>query len=115
MEAGTGSVGVEFAGTAVSSPGQNLKGPIEQADNSAQGLTKRNNESIWQERYCRGYFLLNVAPEKVSAQLYGRESSVRFVPEPRADLQSQGPHQQHPVILGTSHWPISPLLLVIIT
>lgn len=63
-------MGVEFAGTAVSSSGQ--KGPIEpKAGDYARGMIKRNEEMQWQEGYYRGYFILTVAPEQATAQFYG--------------------------------------------
>ncbi|KAK2612725.1 hypothetical protein QQS21_001176 [Conoideocrella luteorostrata] len=67
---GNGAVGVEFGGTAVSSSGQ--KGPIEPvAGNAARGMIRRNEELAWQEGYYRGYFHLNITPEKATAQYYG--------------------------------------------
>ena len=70
METGEGAIGVEFAGTAVSSTGQ--KGPIEPvAGDKARGMVGRNDEMQWQEGYYRGYYSLAVTPKEVSAQFYG--------------------------------------------
>ncbi|KAG8424505.1 hypothetical protein J3458_001288 [Metarhizium acridum] len=67
---GNGAIGVEFAGTAVSSSGQN--GPIEPvAGDNARSLVKRNEELGWQEGYYRGYFQLTITPEEATAQYYG--------------------------------------------
>ena len=67
---GEGAIGVEFAGTAVSSSGQT--GPIEpKAGDYARGMIKRNDEMQWQEGYYRGYFILNLSPKQATAQFYG--------------------------------------------
>lgn len=74
-ESGAGAVGVEFAGTAVSSSGQ--RGPIEpNAGDYARAMISRNEEMMWQEGYYRGYFHLSVTPEKVSAQFFGEYNSL---------------------------------------
>lgn len=73
-DSGKGAIGVEFAGTAVSSSGQS--GPIEpKAGDYARGMVARNEEMQWQEGYYRGYFRLAVTPEKATAQFYGTLSS----------------------------------------
>ncbi|KAI9151367.1 Alkaline phosphatase D [Paramyrothecium foliicola] len=72
-ESGSGAMGVEFAGTAVSSTGQ--RGPIEPtAGNYARNMLRRNEEMMWQEGYYRGYFILGLTPEKATAQFYGSPS-----------------------------------------
>ena len=69
-ESGKGAIGVEFAGTAVTSTGR--AGPIEpNAGNYSRGMVKRNDEMMWQEGYYRGYFRLAVTTEQVTAQFYG--------------------------------------------
>ncbi|KAK1762173.1 PhoD-like phosphatase-domain-containing protein [Phialemonium atrogriseum] len=69
-ESGAGSIGVEFAGTAVSSSGR--AGPIEpNAGDYARGMIRRNEEMMWQEGYYRGYFNLLVTPKEVTAQFFG--------------------------------------------
>lgn len=73
MKTGDGAIGVEFAGTAVSSSGRS--GPIEpDAGDYARGMIRRNDEMMWQEGYYRGYFHLSVTPEKLEAQFYGSPS-----------------------------------------
>ncbi|TPX12916.1 uncharacterized protein E0L32_006796 [Thyridium curvatum] len=70
MASGKGAIGVEFAGTAVSSSGR--AGPIEPAAGDyARGMIKRNEEMMWQEGYYRGYFQLDVTPKEVTAQFFG--------------------------------------------
>lgn len=70
---GNGAVGVEFAGTAVSSTGQ--RGPIEpNAGNYARNMLRRNEEMMWQEGYYRGYFILGLTPERVTAQFFGKNA-----------------------------------------
>ncbi|KAI1383249.1 PhoD-like phosphatase-domain-containing protein [Hypoxylon trugodes] len=71
-ETGEGSVGVEFAGTAVSSTGYN--GLIAPARAEAQNRVGNNTELQWQDGYYRGYFLLSVTPEKLEARYYGSPS-----------------------------------------
>jgi alkaline phosphatase D len=72
-ETGEGSIGVEFAGTAVTSSGKS--GPIEPAAGDlAREMIARNEEMMWQEGYYRGYFNLKVSPEKVEAQFFGSPS-----------------------------------------
>jgi len=58
---GAGSIGVEFAGTAVSSPspfGQNIT--IGAANNISHQLVNANEELQWSEAYYRGYFEVRV-------------------------------------------------------
>ncbi|KAL7629295.1 hypothetical protein AAE478_000815 [Parahypoxylon ruwenzoriense] len=69
---GAGSVGVEFAGTAVSSTGYN--GRIVPARTAAQYRVGNNSVLQWQDGYYRGYFLLSVTPEKLEARYYGSPS-----------------------------------------
>lgn len=66
-------MGVEFAGTAVTSTG--LDGPIEPtAGDSSRATIGRNDEMQWQEGYYRGYFILNVRPHETTAQFYGKSA-----------------------------------------
>lgn len=68
---GVGAVGVEFAGTAVSSTG--ATGSILTTRAAAQARIDDvwNQELQWNDGYYRGYFLLTATPEKVTAQFYG--------------------------------------------
>ncbi|KAI1107798.1 PhoD-like phosphatase-domain-containing protein [Jackrogersella minutella] len=71
-ETGDGAIGVEFAGTAVSSTGYN--GLIVPARASAEKLVTENTELQWQDGYYRGYYLLTVTPDKLEARYYGSPS-----------------------------------------
>lgn len=74
---GKGSIGVEFAGTAVSSPsprGQNIT--IAAANNISSTLLADNRELQWSELYYRGYFELHITPQAVEANFFG-------IPHPR--------------------------------
>ncbi|KAI1506393.1 PhoD-like phosphatase-domain-containing protein [Biscogniauxia marginata] len=71
-ETGAGSMGVEFAGTAVSSPspiGQNVT--LDLAMSASALLTAANAELQWQEFYYRGYYELSISHEKVEAAFFG--------------------------------------------
>lgn len=69
---GAGAIGVEFAGTAVSSPspfGQNNS--IARTNNISEILISNNAELQWAEGYYRGYFEMHVSKEKLDAQFFG--------------------------------------------
>ncbi|KAI4870574.1 PhoD-like phosphatase-domain-containing protein [Hypoxylon rubiginosum] len=69
---GSGSMGVEFAGSAVSSPspaGQNIT--IDAAMAASEWLTAANAELQWQDLYYRGYYELYISHEKVDAAFFG--------------------------------------------
>ncbi|KAF2194125.1 phosphodiesterase/alkaline phosphatase D precursor [Zopfia rhizophila CBS 207.26] len=66
---GTGSIGVEFAGTAVSSTG--FGGTINSANTKSRGLVKDNVELQWSEGYYRGYYELHISPDELTANYYG--------------------------------------------
>jgi alkaline phosphatase D len=69
---GAGSIGVEFAGTAVSSPcpaGQNVSQALALA--GATWLTAANPELQWQELYYRGYFEISIGYDSVNASFFG--------------------------------------------
>lgn len=69
---GEGSVGVEFAGTAVSSPspaGQDIS--IAEANIGSAALIRDNRELQWSELYYRGYFELQITTEQVTARYFG--------------------------------------------
>ena len=78
---GAGSVGVEFAGSAVSSPcpyGQNITQI--HANNYSNWLVHANKELQWQDVYFRGYYELTVSKEKVDARYFGIPSLVQRLP-----------------------------------
>ncbi|KAI1476486.1 phosphodiesterase/alkaline phosphatase D precursor [Daldinia eschscholtzii] len=69
---GSGSVGVEFAGSAVSSPspaGENVT--IDDTLHFSKWLTAANEELQWQDLYYRGYYELSISHEKVDAAFFG--------------------------------------------
>ena len=74
---GASSIGVEFAGTAVSSPsplGQNIS--ISGANNKSDYLVADNAELQWQEGYYRGYFELQISKDFVNASYFGMPTIV---------------------------------------
>ncbi|KZF23998.1 phosphodiesterase/alkaline phosphatase D precursor [Xylona heveae TC161] len=69
---GAGSIGVEFAGTAVTSPcpyGQNIA--LDKANNASRALVQANRELQWQDVYYRGYFELHISYSNISASFFG--------------------------------------------
>ncbi|PHH60874.1 hypothetical protein CDD81_1079 [Ophiocordyceps australis] len=74
-DSGKGAVGVEFAGTAVSSGGHSRNGPIEPTvGNYSRGMIRRNDEMQWQEGWYRGYFVLSISPDAATARYFGTPS-----------------------------------------
>lgn len=73
---GQGSIGVEFAGTAVSSTGGSGKGTIATRDVTSQQYVANNTALQWQDGYYRGYFHLSVSKERVEACFYGMPESL---------------------------------------
>ena len=74
---GTGALGAEFAGTAVSSPcpfGQNIT--LLQSTNISDFLVNANTELQWSENYYRGYFELHITYEEVTANYFGMPTIV---------------------------------------
>ena len=68
-ETGEGSIGVEFAVTAVSSDG--LEGTTHETEAVSRGFISDNEELQWQEGYYRGYMELHVSHDKIDAQFFG--------------------------------------------
>ncbi|TAQ88966.1 hypothetical protein B7494_g2706 [Chlorociboria aeruginascens] len=69
---GNGSVGVEFAGSAVSSPspgGQNIS--LATANFASSLLVAANRELQWQDVYYRGYYEISVSNDAVNASFFG--------------------------------------------
>lgn len=69
---GAGSIGVEFAGSAVSSPcpfGQNIS--MAAADAASAWLTGANPELQWQDLYYRGYYELSIDYASINASFFG--------------------------------------------
>ncbi|KAI8964710.1 phosphodiesterase/alkaline phosphatase D precursor [Daldinia sp. FL1419] len=71
-DTGIGSVGVEFAGSAVTSPspiGENVT--LETAARYSEWLTAANEELQWQDLYYRGYYELSISQDRVDAAFFG--------------------------------------------
>lgn len=71
-ETGNGSIGVEFAGSAVTSPcpyGANIS--LDTANSYSTWLQDANEELQWQDLYYRGYYELQISPERVLASFFG--------------------------------------------
>lgn len=69
---GAGSIGVEFAGTAISSPcpyGENIT--LSAANNYSTLIQGPNPNLHWQDLYYRGYYELHFTHEKVDAAFFG--------------------------------------------
>lgn len=78
---GAGSIGVEFAGSAISSPcpyGQNITQVS--ANNYSNWLVHANPELQWQDVYFRGYYELSVSTQQVDAEFFGIPSLVQRLP-----------------------------------
>ncbi|KAI1434496.1 alkaline phosphatase-like protein [Xylaria sp. CBS 124048] len=71
-ETGDGSIGVEFAGTAVTSTGDSS--PILEARENSQFRLGNNTELQWQDGYYRGYIYLSVKQDSLEARYYGSPS-----------------------------------------
>ncbi|KAA6413449.1 MAG: hypothetical protein FRX48_03195 [Lasallia pustulata] len=79
---GKGAIGVEFAGTAVSSPspaGQNIS--IATANNYSTFLIGANRELQWSELYYRGYFELQIGHDSVNASYFGMPTIINRNPD----------------------------------
>lgn len=69
---GSGSLGAEFAGTAVSSNSPfGASSTIAEANNQSTLLVRDNAELQWQEGYYRGYYELRISGEEVNASYFG--------------------------------------------
>ena len=78
---GAGAVGVEFAGTAVSSQspyGQNIS--LAASINASKALIAANRELQWSELYYRGYFELQITEESVKAEYFGMPTIINRNP-----------------------------------
>lgn len=74
---GAGAIGVEFGGSAVTSPcpyGANIT--LALANNFSSWLTAHNEELQWQDLYYRGYYELTINYKEVKAQYFGMPTVV---------------------------------------
>ena len=68
-ETGKGAIGVEFAGSAVSSPGRNVN--LEEGYKASEEFVKANDQLQWNEFYYRGYMEVRVRPDRVDTEYFG--------------------------------------------
>lgn len=71
-QTGEGAIGVEFAGSAVTSPcpyGANIS--LATANNYSSLLQNANDELQWQDLYYRGYYELQISKDEVLASYFG--------------------------------------------
>lgn len=68
---GQGAIGVELGGTAVSSTGYGGE-DISKGNRDSAIYVKDNAELQWSEGYYRGYYEINVTPQSVDAQFFGK-------------------------------------------
>jgi alkaline phosphatase D len=73
-ETGAGGIGVEFAGTAVSSTGSCRNSNRTACNAQSAELVRDNPELQWQEAWYRGYYELKISKEKVVARYFGTPS-----------------------------------------
>ena len=102
---GAGSIGVEFAGSAISSPcpyGENIT--LATANNLSHIIESTNKELQWQDLYYRGYFELHFTPEEVQANFFGmpaiRERNAWEIPLANFTVKSGENRLQRPVAGG---------------
>lgn len=76
-QTGAGSIGVEFGGSAVTSPcpyGQDIT--LAQANNFSDTLEAANPELHWNDLYYRGYFELHIGYDSANASYFGMPTIV---------------------------------------
>lgn len=76
-ETGAGALGVEFAGSAVTSPcpfGQNIT--LQESGQVSRSLVADNEELQWSENYYRGYYELHISYDEVVANYFGMPTIV---------------------------------------
>lgn len=71
---GAGALGVEFAGTAVSSTG--VRKPLNGTDADARARIDQSPVLQWQDGYYRGYFVMSVGRDRIETQFFGESSPV---------------------------------------
>lgn len=77
QQSGAGAVGVEFAGTAVSSTSScGDEFTINSCNNQSRNLVADNPELQWQEGYYRGYYEMQISKKEVRASYFGTPSLV---------------------------------------
>lgn len=101
-DTGEGAIGVEFAGSAVSSPspaGANIS--MDLAGLLSTILQSQNDELQWQDLYYRGYYELHLSPERAVANFYGLPTTVSRngweIPLANFTVEAGGNRLQRPV------------------
>ncbi|KAL8918453.1 MAG: hypothetical protein Q9208_007359 [Pyrenodesmia sp. 3 TL-2023] len=69
---GAGGLGVEFAGTAVSSTGNRKR--LNGTDADARARIDQSPVLQWQDGYYRGYFVMSVGKDRIETQFFGSPS-----------------------------------------
>lgn len=99
---GEGAVGVELAGSAVSSPspaGANIS--MAAAGRLSAALEGQNDELQWQDLYYRGYYELHLTPERAVANFFGVPTTVTRngweIPLANFTVEAGGNRLQRPV------------------
>ncbi|KAI4169681.1 MAG: hypothetical protein LQ343_005503 [Gyalolechia ehrenbergii] len=69
---GAGALGVEFAGTAVSSTGNRKR--LNGTDADARARLDQSPVLQWQDGYYRGYFLMAIGKDRIETQFFGSPS-----------------------------------------
>ncbi|KAH7066976.1 phosphodiesterase/alkaline phosphatase D precursor [Paraphoma chrysanthemicola] len=102
---GAGSIGVEFAGTAISSPspyGENIS--LSTANNYSTIIQAANSELHWQDLFYRGYYELHFSRDQVDAKFFGlptiREHNGWEIPIANFTVRSGENRLQRPVAGG---------------
>lgn len=75
-------VGVEFAGTAISSPTPAGENNIPDANTESDWFNANNEDLQWNEMFYRGYFELQISQEQVRAAFFGTPN-----------IQNRNPHE----------------------
>lgn len=78
---GQGAIGVEFAGTGVTSTtGPFLPGPVERATNFSSIFVRDNVDLQWSEGFFRGFFTLSVTPKTLNATYFSMNDVCKYPP-----------------------------------
>jgi alkaline phosphatase D len=77
---GTGAIGVEFAGTGVTSTSGTFSpnGPVEVSNNVSLGFVQENIDLQWSEGHFRGFFTFSVTPEFLNATYYSMQNVSKY-------------------------------------
>lgn len=78
---GAGAIGVEFAGTGVTSASGSfgVNGPVAASNNVSLGLVKDNIDLQWNEGHFRGFFTLSVTSDVLDATYYSLQNVSKYI------------------------------------